>query len=512
MESGSLAAKPVSPGAELSGARVGEKGLKTGALGWVSNVVISVASTAPGYSLAATLGFIAAVSGIGLQSPAILLISFVPMLFIAAAYKYMNRADPDCGTTFTWVTRAMGPQLGWIGGWAIIVADVIVMANLAQIAGSYTFLLFDWTSAAASVAAVTAVGVLWIVIMTAICYIGIELSARTQVFLLSAEVITLAVFAVVALVKVASGDAGPHAIDPSFSWINPFEISSFSALSGGVLLGVFIYWGWDSGVAVNEESKDASEGPGKAAVLSTVLLLLIYLVVGIAAQAYNGTASLVAHQDDVLSFLGGEVFGSPLDKILIIAVLTSAAASTQTTILPTARTSLSMARNKALPAVFGKVHKRFLTPSVSTLVMGAVSVVWYVVIVNVSTDVLTDSITALGFMIAFYYGITGFACAIYYRRHLFKSAKNFLMIGLVPVLGGLMLFGVFVKALIDYSDPAKTSTAGVAGIGAPVVIGIGGLLVGVVLMFIAWAKCRAFFRRRPEVVDPEVLADSPGGP
>jgi amino acid transporter len=510
MDSGSPAAKPVPPGTEPSGAHVGEKGLKADALGWVSNLVISVSSTAPAYSLAATLGFIAAVSGIGLQSPAILLISFVPMLFIAAAYKYMNRADPDCGTTFTWVTKAMGPQLGWIAGWAIIVADVIVMANLAQIAGSYTFLLFDWTSAAASVAAVTAAGVLWIVIMTAICYIGIELSARTQMILLSAEVITLAAFAVVALVRVASGDAGSHAIDPSFSWINPFEISSFSALSGGVLLGVFIYWGWDSGVAVNEESRDASEGPGKAAVLSTVLLLLIYLVVGIAAQAYNGTQSLIGHQDDVLSSLGGQVFGSPLDKILIIAVLTSAAASTQTTILPTARTSLSMARNKALPAVFGKVHERFLTPSVSTLVMGALSVLWYVVIVNVSTDVLADSITALGFMIAFYYGITGFACAIYYRRHLFKSAKNLLMVGLVPVLGGIMLFGVFIKGLVDYSDPAKTSTAGVAGIGAPVVIGVGGLLVGVVLMFIAWARYPDFFRRRPETVDPEVLSD--GGP
>src|SRR3954447_3754130 len=254
-----------------------DKGLKADAIGYVSNLVISVASVAPGYSLAATLGFVVAVAG--LQAPAVFLVAFVPMLLVAYAYRYFNEADPDSGTTFSWVTRAFGPGLGWVGGWAIIVADIVVMANLAQIAGSYTFLLFDWTSAAASVAAVTAVGVLWIGIMTAICYIGIELSVRTQVFLLSAEVITLAAFAVVALVKVASGDAGPHAIDPSFSWINPFEISSFSALSGGVLLGVFIYWGWDSGVAVNEESKDANEGPGKAAVLSTVLLLLIYLIV-----------------------------------------------------------------------------------------------------------------------------------------------------------------------------------------------------------------------------------------
>ena len=188
-----------------AGSAPGEKGLKTGALGYLSNLVIGVASTAPGYSLAATLGFIAAVQGVGLASPAILWVSFVPMLLIATAYYYMNRADPDCGTTFSWVTRAMGPSAGWLGGWAIIVADIVVMANLAQIAGLYSFLLFGWDSAAASTTAVTLVGVAWIIVMTAICYIGIELSARTQYFLLSAEILTLAVFAIVALVKVYAG-------------------------------------------------------------------------------------------------------------------------------------------------------------------------------------------------------------------------------------------------------------------------------------------------------------------
>src|SRR5215210_198370 len=188
------------------GPLVGDKGLKKDALGFVSSLVIGVASTAPGYSLAATLGFIVAVTGIGLQAPAVLLVSFVPMLLIAAAYYYMNRADPDCGTTFSWVTKAMGPSSGWLGGWAIIVADIIVMANLAQIAGLYSFLLFDWQSAADSTLAVTLVGVVWIAIMTAITTIGIELSARTQVGLLAAEIITLVAFAVVALAKVWFGD------------------------------------------------------------------------------------------------------------------------------------------------------------------------------------------------------------------------------------------------------------------------------------------------------------------
>ena len=134
-----------------------DKGLKKDALGFVSSVVIGVASTAPGYSLAAVLTLV--VAAVGVQSPAMMILAFVPMLFIAASYYYMNRADPDCGTTFSWVTRAMGPWSGWIAGWAIIVADIIVMANLAQIAGLYGFLLVGWQSAADSTFAVTLVGV-----------------------------------------------------------------------------------------------------------------------------------------------------------------------------------------------------------------------------------------------------------------------------------------------------------------------------------------------------------------
>jgi amino acid transporter len=486
---------------------VEDKGLKRNAIGFISSVVIGVASTAPGYSLAASLGFIAAVGGIGLQSPAILLLAFIPMAMIAAAYYYMNRADPDCGTTFAWVTKAMGPWAGWLGGWAIVVADIIVMANLAQIAGKYTFLLLDWDSAANSTAAVTAVGVAWIVVMTAICYIGIELSARTQVVLLSFEIVTLGIFAVVALVKVATGDAAASAVDPSFSWINPFEIDSFSALTSGILIAIFIYWGWDSTVTVNEETEDSSRTPGRAAITATVLLLLIYVVVAVAAQAYGGVEPLVKNQDDVLSFLGGEVFGSPLDKILIIAVLTSAAASTQTTILPTARTTLSMARAKAMPRALGHVSTRYLTPTTSTVLMGTFSVLWYVGLTIVSENILFDSISALGLMIAFYYGLTGYACVVYYRRELFRSLKTFVLVGLLPLLGALILTAVFIKSCVDLSDPVNSASGDSwFGIGPPLIIGLGFLIFGAVLMVIWYlAGHREFFRTRTEIAAPEAL-------
>lgn len=488
-----------------TGSGAGEKGLKSNAIGFVSSVVIGVASTAPGYSLAAVLGYIIAVEGVGVQAPAVMIASFVPILFVSLAYRYLNRADADCGTTFSWATRAFGPAVGWMGGWAIVVADVIVMANLAQIAGLYTFLLFEID---ASVAAVTALGCVFIAAMTWICVIGIELNAKTQRWLLGAEIVTLAIFAVVALVRVAV-DAPAGSIDPSLSWFSPFAIDSFTALVDGVLIGVFIYWGWDSLVTVNEETENANETPGKAAVTATVLLLGIYVIVSTAAVAFGGTERL-AESDDALGILANDVFGSEwLGKLVIIAVLTSAAASTQTTILPTARTSLSMARAGAMPARLGDVHARYLTPHVATLVMGGLSIAWYVGLTIVSENILYDSIAALGLMIAFYYGLTGFAAAFYFRRQITRSARTFVMAGVLPFLGGALLFGIFGKASYDLSKP-ENSTAGDSwfGLGPPLVIGVGALLLGVVLMALWYlAGHREFFRRRREVA-PDGLLDT----
>jgi amino acid transporter len=488
----------------------GHKGLKRDALGYASNLVIAVASTAPAYSLAATLGFIVAVAGVGTHAPAVLLVAFIPILFVSVGYRFFNLADPDAGTSFAWVTRAFGPQLGWINGWAIFLADIIVMASLAVIASTYTFLLVGWHSAASSNLALIVGAVIWIALMTWICYRGIELSARVQTFLLTFELATLTLFVVVALIKVYANN--PHgSIHPSLSWFNPFDMS-WGALIDAVLLGIFIYWGWDSGVAVNEESRDATHGPGKAAIVSTLILLLIYVLVTAAAQAYHGTAFLQSpnNQSDVLKALGTTVFGSPLDKLMIIAVLTSASASTQTTILPTARTTLSMARWNAIPKAFGRVHERYLTPSFSTLLMGALSILWTIALLafNPSQNVLGDTISALGFAVCFYYGFTGVACAFYYRRELLGSARTFIFAGLIPLVGGLMLFGIAIKAYDYYSTAGNNYSKPLLGIQTPIFVGVGGLILGIVLMFAMWPFYRGFFHRGwAESVDPQVLVD-----
>ena len=489
--------------------------LKSNAITFISNLVIGIASTAPGFSLATTVGFIVMIEGVGLQAPAVMLVSFIPMFCIAIAYQWLNKADPDCGTTFSWVTKAMGPQLGWLAGWGLLVADLVVMATQSSIAGSYSLSLFGWSPSGTIMGVdaqtfwVTVVGVLWIVVMTAICYVGIELSARTQQGLLAAEIITLVAFAVVALIKVYS-DSPAGSIHVSADWFNPFAIHDAGAMLDGILLGVFLYWGWDSAVSVNEETVDGSNAPGRAAVLSTILLLLIYVVVTASAQAFAGEKALVDNADDIFAGgLGHSVLGSPLDKLLIIAVLTSSAAATQTTILPAARTALSMGRKKAIPPYFAEVHHEHQTPGHSTIIFGICSVIWFVAVNLWSSNVLADSLTACGFLVCFYYSFSGFAAVWYYRRYLFRSAKNFVLLCLLPLIGAVSLLGVFVKAFQYYSDPANVNES-VWGIGLPLVIGVGALLLGVIGMIYANVAHRDFFTSNGAETASEELAIAEG--
>jgi amino acid transporter len=432
-----------------------EKGLKSGALGLVASVVIGVASTAPAYSLAATLGFIALVKGIGYHAPMIALAAFVPMLLCSIGYSELNRTDPDCGTTFTWATRAFGPKTGWASGWAIVAADVLVMASLAQVAGQYVFFLIQGpNSAIGSNAAsgwVLLVGILWIVAMTAICYVGIEVSANFQKALLGIEIVMLLVLSVTALTKVFGSNHPANSVRPEVSWFLPAHLP-LSAFIGGLILMLFIYWGWDTALSVNEETKDKARTPGRAAIVSTVILLVTYVLVILAAQSFAGIGSSgigltnTNHEFDVLSVLGGSVFGTTgsgafIARLLFLMILSSAAASTQTTILPTARTTLSMAAYRALPESFAKISPRFLTPTVSTIVMGLVSIALYIPLNYISKgNPIVDAVTAIGLYIAFYYGMTGFACFWYYRKNLGSSARNLWMQGILPLLGGLIMY------------------------------------------------------------------------
>ena len=139
---------------------------------------------------------------------------------------------------------------------------------------------------------------------------------------------------------------------------------------------------------------------------------------------------------------------------------------------------------------------------------------WYVAVNQLSTNILSDSVTAVGFVIAFYYGLAGLACVVYYRKALLRSVKNFLLVGVLPLLGAVSLAAVVYYAYNDYQNKGYAegynSSKPLLGIEIPILIGIGGLLCGVVAMFVAQAKLGgAFFHRRPEAADADALERPP---
>lgn len=485
------------------------KGLRGSSLGLWGNTVMGLASTAPAYSLAATLGYV--VLAVGDRSPAMFILAFIPMAFTAVAYRELSRESPDCGTTFTWGTKAFGPWVGWLGGWGVAVSAIIVMANVAEIAGVYALYALGLDSLAEDRVVKVVLGVVLIAVMTWVSYRGIVISERLQNVLVAVQVGVLVVLSVVALWLVARGDAGPQAVLPRLEWFSPLGLDA-SSIAQAVILCVFIYWGWDTCLAVAEETKDSRRTPGRAALLATVILLGTYVLVAIAVQSFAGLGSSGIglknpdNADDVLSVLGEPVAGPVMASVLLLTVAVSAAASTQTTILPTARGGLAMAVYGAIPKRFASVHPRYLTPGFATFVMGASSAFFYVVLSVISANALLDSILSLGLAVAFYYGITAFACVWYFRATLRTSARHLVMRGVLPLLGGVFMLWAFVQSAVDMTDPDYGYTT-FGPLGGVFVIGVGMLVLGVPLMLACFAvpSLRPFFRGQTLDADTPVL-------
>ena len=240
------------------GPAVGGKGLQAGALGLVGNVVIGLAAVAPAYSLAATLGYV--VLAVGEKAPSMFVLAFIPMLLVAFAYKELSQDTPDCGTTFTWGTKAFGPWIGWIGGWGLAVSAIIVLANVAEVAAIYLFKFLGLDDLAENLFAKVLLGSFFIIAMTLLSARGIVVSEKVQNVLIAIQFGVLIIVSIIALIRVFSGTAGAQAITPQLSWLWPGGLD-VSSIAAAIILCIFIYWGWDACLAVGEETKDPGPDP-----------------------------------------------------------------------------------------------------------------------------------------------------------------------------------------------------------------------------------------------------------
>jgi amino acid transporter len=417
---------------------------------------VAVSSVAPAYSIASTMTAMLVIGGIGLASPAALIVSFIPVLFIAMSYFHLNRRNPNCGASYSWLSQVMHPTVGWFNGWIQVWTSVLFCTTAPLLAGGYTLQFlhsaFGWVSESSisNTKDIALVAALWLILVTFICVYGIRWTTNAQWVMVLIEYVCVVGFSVGGIIKVWLTHPA-HSMNFSIGWLDPFHIHGYSALASGLALGVFFFWGWDTALNLNEESKDASRIPGRAGLISMWLLLFVFLLNFVAAQMLLGPHTIATQGSNVLFYFGQQLFGPWASYVMIFAVLSSTVATTQTTVLPAARITYSMARDGVFPKVFASVHEKYKTPALGTVIVAFLSLfgIMLTTFSSSSANVFNNLVLNIGVLVAFYYGFTGLACAWAFRKTWGQGIRANLAMIVAPLLGGIALLYVCYQVIVS---------------------------------------------------------------
>jgi len=444
--------------------------LEPNAIGVAQDTVIGMASSAPAATVGLSLATLAAATAYG--SGPILLLTAIPMLIIANAYRRLNLWNANCGASFEWVGRAISPYLGFLTGWLMIAAYIVgTVAEVLLLAPS---VLAVFGSGSASTGANVAIGVAVGLVMLVIAVIGIRISARVQVGMALVEYLILVGMAIAGLVWVLTRHPGTVPI--THGWFTLSGVGGRGSAVAGFLAAVFVYGGWDGTLYVNEEVKHRRTNPGRAAIMAVALLAVIYTIsqVGfqgvvspgkLAAAAKNGTALITVAQA-----LGGGNWA----KAMALAIALSVIATTGTGILLSARIVYGMASYRALPEFLSNVSRRFATPVAASVIVGllivALSTIYF--LATTVQNAFTNVIDVTGLLFSIFYIMTALAMIVYYRRRVLRSVWDFLILGLLPLGAAGFLGWVFVRSVMVAPAPQVWSLVGI-------------VVAGLVLMFCA---------------------------
>ncbi|MFI5529360.1 APC family permease [Kitasatospora sp. NPDC051853] len=461
-------------------------------IGMVDGVAIAASSTAATSSIGIGLGLTAGV--VGLHLPAIMLLAFLPVLGIAVAYGRLNRVEPNAGNAYTWVGRTLSPWLGFLTGWVNTVGTIVFMSYTVAVTGSALIQLAA-KGGVESVAGLhldpdstlqtTLIGLVVLAGATAIAVRGLGLAARLQKYLLVFEYLVLLGFC----------GYGLFAGDQPFSleWFNPFAIPTTAALAQGMVLAVFCYWGFESVFTVAEEThdpKDASRG----GIIALVMMLLLFLLAGTAFQRVLPLEELADNGAQGLTYFGEKLAQQPLAALPLIALTMSAVASLQASVIPTARGTFAMGRDRTLGPVWTRIHPKYGTPAVGTvlLVLIASAIALLALVIPTVTDLISAAVNAIGIVVVLYYALTALAAAVRFRGLLRTEPLAGLRVVVAPLLGAAVLLavgGYLAWSFWDSADHFEVSAAnGWFQLLVPA------LMIGSGLVAAAWAR---YVRRSP---------------
>ncbi|MBT2444108.1 APC family permease [Streptomyces sp. ISL-36] len=412
-------------------------------LGVLDGVVLSLSNISPTFSIGVGLGIIGASVGVGI--PAAFLLGLLPILGIALAYTQLNRREANCGTAYVWVGRAVGPMPGYLIGWVTVVTQVLFLSYAIPLMGQYALLAVDATGlhrvagvhlADAPVLATMTAGLVLAAGLTALAILGIEVAARFQLVLIVLEFVVLLA---VCLWAVVAGDAAPF--DPA--WFSPTVFSSPSVMAMGILLAVFMYWGWETAFSVTEENADARTS-ARAGMWSLAAVAGLFLFASVAFQRALTPEELVSNGERGLPYLG-ELAAGPFGRaVTTVVLLCSIVACVQSVLIGSARQTLAMSRDGVLGAGWAALHPRRRTPHLSTLRIAALAAALALLSAGLGSlqDIIVGAVTSVGILISLYYAFAALACAITFAPEARRDPRMLLVTVLVPVVCGLALLGL----------------------------------------------------------------------
>jgi amino acid transporter len=456
--------------------------LEPDAIGVTEDTIIGMAASAPAASVGLTIAALAAATAYG--SGPIIILTAIPMLIIANAYRRLNMWNANCGASFEWVGRSIDPYLGFQTGWLMVAAYILGTISGVEVLAPTVLAAFGSSSSSTwgNIGIDTALGL----IMLAIAVIGIRITARTQVGMAMIEYVILVGFGIAGLVFVAAHGHGSYHM--TSGWLSPTGVRGAGSPAAGFLIAVFMFTGWDGAIYVNEETTRRHINPGKAVMIAVGLLAVIYALATVGLQGVVSPAKLQANAASALVYVAQALGGGGWGKVMALSVALSAIASTGAGIVITARIVYGMASQRVLPPSLGTVSRRFGTPVAASVVVGlfVVAITWVYLLVTSVQNAFTDVVDATGILFSAFYILTALATIAYYRRRIMARPWDLVWLGVLPLAAAGFLCWIIVKSMLQAPASQNWSILGV-------------VVVGLILMLFARFGLRSpFFRIRRE--------------
>lgn len=435
--------------------------LEPDAIGVAQDTVIGMATSAPAAVVALTLASLAATASYG--GGPILLVSAIPMLIIANAYRRLNMWNANCGASFEWVGRAINPYLGFLTGWLMIAGYVVGTLSGVEVLGPQVLAVFGSATANtwANVSIATGIGL----VMLLIAVVGIRITARTQVAMAIVEYGILVGVSIWGLVFVLGHHAGT--VPVSHGWFSLSGIGGQGSVVGGFLIAVFAYSGWDGTIYVNEEVKHRRVNPGRAAIIAVALLAILYTLAQVGLQGVVSAKSMQDNSATALVYVTQTLGGGGWAKVMALAIALSAIATTGTGIVVGARITYGMASYRTLPEFLSTVSRRFTTPAAASVAFGLVVIglAWIYLLATSVQNAFDYVVNLTGLLFAIFYILTALASLVYYRRRVVSNAWDLVVLGILPLGSAGFLCWMVEKSLVAAPMPQRWSLAGIVGAG-----------------------------------------------